>query len=226
MLFEIHAADDHHADELEWERRAAEQLGPAHIDDLGPDWFSRDHGVHVATEKGGAMAIGRQIHDLEIVDAESRCSQRPPQQIRADRVDLHRHAAAWQVGQRRDIRVRDHGISAARLRGHEQNDRIHAALREGQHFVHGDERGLDAAIPERAHHFPVVDELDETEFRRREPAAILREENDLVARSGKGPDSDRRYGLATTRRQPDRAHRRDRHSVPAGHRRKVRGAAP
>ncbi len=113
--------------------------------------------------------------------------------------------------------MRDDGVAATRFGGHEQDHRIHAALREQQHLVEADERGFDAAVAERAYDFAIVDELHQTIVGRRQPATVLREEHQFTRRTRKGPDSKRRHRLRPAGCQPHDAHCRDRRSVHAYH---------
>ncbi len=76
MLFEIRTTDDRHAHQLEWERCAAEQLHATESENLRPHRFCGDHRVNIAADECSAMAIGRQIDDLQIIYRESRGLQR------------------------------------------------------------------------------------------------------------------------------------------------------
>ena len=73
---------------------AAEQLDTAEREDLRADRLRGDDGVNVAAQERGAMALGRQIDDLEIGHGKARAHESPAQEIGADGIHLHGNAPA------------------------------------------------------------------------------------------------------------------------------------
>jgi len=125
VRLEIIPPNDEHSQDFERRRDAVENLDTARLEDLRANWLVGDDRVHLASAKRGEVTIWRQVDEPHVARRETSLLERAIEQVRVNLIDLGCNAPILEISRRDEIGLSDHGITAARFVGQEQNHRVH-----------------------------------------------------------------------------------------------------